>query len=66
VIFANKDSYEGYMKNWKCNGFGRYFEFSTGLIYEGEWVGNMLNDSYNSTGIGYKPKNFFIPMEERI
>ena len=56
LIFKSKDSYLGFMKNWKLNGNGQFVEFSTGKIYDGEWKDNKLITSSNRTVEGFEVK----------
>jgi len=42
------------MKNWKFNGIGRFVQFSTGKIYDGDWKDNKLIKSTNKSAEGFE------------
>jgi hypothetical protein len=45
------------MKNWKFDGPGRFVQFSSGLIYQGEWKNNkLIKSKQNASAEGFENK----------
>ena len=51
MIYSNKDVYEGYWVDGKCEGHGKLIEKS-GKWYNGEWK----NNKYHGDGKEFIPK----------
>lgn len=60
-VYENGNMYEGYLKNGKRNGYGKFY-FNHGGEYEGNWVENKMQGQgilyYPSGKIAYEGQFF--------